>query len=485
MVFLKIFFFISCFHWFNCVYSMRKDTVILVSFDGFRWDYLDMHRTATKNFSSIMKQGVRAEYVRNVFPTVTFPNHYTIVTGLYPESHGIISNSFYDAIANKSFDMNTNCSEWWDKFAEPLWVTSEKQGEKSGMCFWPGYDVVYKGQKPSFTPSEFGFGRPFAARENETIPPWKWRVDLVLKWLKDPDPPSFVTLYFEEPDEAGHCCGPDSVNVTEEIGRDDEITGYLLQELRKSNLTDSVNLIITADHGTAMYNLSTVLDFHEYLPPDYSLWIAGGAYFSFDATNLTGAYDRLKKAEKHNSHFSVYRKEELPEELHFKHSRFVAEINVILEEGWLAALEPYNHSLKVVTKGTHGWCPSTPSMHPFFLAQGPAFKQGYKSGPIEMVDIYPLICHLLGIDPLPNNGSLSRIEHLLKVAPNSSHSNAHWLTTGEIVAIVIGSAIALTVCMYAILMIQRDRRRHMIRSNRSGEGNQPLLFGDEDDENII
>ncbi|KAJ7392066.1 hypothetical protein OS493_015012 [Desmophyllum pertusum] len=143
------------------------DTVILVSFDGFRWDYLNMNRTKTDHFNGIIKQGVRAEYVRNVFPTVTFPNHYTIVTGMYPESHGILSNAMYDPVINDTFTMRTNDSKWWNTFSEPLWVTSQKQGKKSGMCYWPGYDVNYKGYKPSFSPSGLGLGRPFADRKNE------------------------------------------------------------------------------------------------------------------------------------------------------------------------------------------------------------------------------------------------------------------------------------------------------------------------------
>lgn len=486
MVFLKVSFGILALYSFLYVHATRKETVILISFDGFRWDYLDMNRTTTDNFSSIVKQGVRAEYVRNVFPTVTFPNHYTIVTGLYPESHGIISNTIYDPIVNDSFTMETNSSEWWNKFAEPLWVTNEKQGHKSGMCFWPGYDVEYKGNKPSFTPSGLGFGRPYVDLENETMS-WKARVDLVMTWLKNPHPPSFITLYFEEPDEAGHCCGPDSVNVTEEIRRDDEITGYLLQQLRKENLLDKVNLVITADHGTAAFNTSTIIDITEYLAPDYSFWTGAGSYFLLNATNITRAYDNFKKAQKQHPQINVYRKGELPEDLHFKHSRFVPEITVIMEEGWLVAVKPpegFAPKGVVITQGTHGWLPSVPSMHPFFLAQGPAFKQGYKSGPIDMVDIYPLICHLLGIEPLPNNGSLSRISHLLKVSPGSSNLHEHWLTAGEIIALVIGTAIGFTVCMYAVLMIWKDRRQ-ITRHGQPGEGNEPLLYGDTDDENVV
>lgn len=488
MVLKEIFFGTLIVCWFLHVDAKRKETVILVSFDGFRWDYLDMNRTNTDHFNSIVKDGVRVEYVRNVFPTVTFPNHYTIVTGLYPESHGIISNSMYDPVASASFTMRTNDSKWWNKFAEPLWVTTEKQGQKSGMCYWPGYDVDYKGCKPSFTPSGLGFKRPFADSNNTM--PWKSRVDLIMSWLKNPDPPTFVTLYFDSPDEAGHCCGPDSVNVTEEIRKDDEITGYLLQQLDKENLLDKVNLIVTADHGTGTFNSSTVINVEEFVPSVgecTTKWVCAGTYLLLNATNVTRAYNGLKKAGQKHPQLKVYRKEELPDELHFKQSNLIPEIIVIMDEGWIASIssDPKNVSKNVTfTKGAHGWIPSAPSMHPFFIALGPAFKQGYKSGPIDMVDIYPLICHLLNIEPLPNNGSLDRIAHLLKVSPSSSSDKHHWLNTGEIIALVIGSAIAITVCMYAVLMVWKDRR-HENRQQRPTEGAVPLLFGDPDDENVV
>ena len=467
-------------------YSARKETVILVSFDGFRWDYLDMNRTKTDNFEAIIKEGVRAEYVQNVFPTVTFPNHFTIVTGQFPESHGLISNNMYDPVLNDSFSMNTNDSRWWNTFSEPLWITNQKQEHKSGMCYWPGYDVEYKGLNASYTTSGYGYNKPFITLKG--VMPWKERVDVVIKWLKKPDPPSFITLYFDSPDEAGHCCGPYSVNVTEEIRKDDEITGYLLQQLRNESLLDDVNLIITADHGTGAYNTSTVIKFDDYLTPDSTIWTYAGSYFLLHAINVTQAYNKLKELKELHPHFTVFQKEEVPDNLYFKHSIRVPEIVVIMEEHWMAQITNVNNKTlpdHVVTKGAHGWLPSVPSMHPFFIAQGPAFKKGYKSSAINMVDIYPMICHLLGIKPAPNNGSLDRIAHLLKSSPQTKTNS---LNAGEIIALVIGTAIGLTVCMYAVIMVLKDRRFARERG-RPAEVDVPLmygdLYGDQDDENVI
>lgn len=465
-------------------HARGKGTVILVSFDAFRWDYLDMNRTNTNYFNAVIANGVRAKYVYNVFPTMTFPNHYTLVTGQYPESHGIISNDMFDPTLNDSFSMSTNHTRWWNTFAEPIWITNQKQGHKSGLCYWPGYDVEYHGITPSFTTSGYAYDKPFVSQGN--IMPWRMRVDLVVKWLKEEDPPSFIAMYFDSPDEAGHCCGPDSVNVTDEIRKCNNITGYLLEQLKRERLLDNVNLIITADHGTAAYNYSTVINFAEILSPEDKVWTEGYAYFLLHPSNVTKTYDKLKELEKKKSHFTVYLKENLPENLHFKHSSRIPEIVVIMEDHWVANTMNLPVPETLDTKGTHGWPPSVASMRPFFIAQGPAFKGGYKTGPIQMIDIYPLICYLLGIQPELNNGSLDRISHLLESPP--SLSNEYQLTTGEIVALVIGLSIGITVCMYAVIMTSRSR--HNLRNpDRAGEVDVPLidgeLYGDREDDNVL
>ena len=484
MLLLKLLFGTLFMYWIVGGYTVGKETVILVSFDAFRWDYLDMNRTNTENFEVVVSNGVQAEYVQNVFPTVTFPNHYTLVTGQYPESHGIISNNMYDPVLNDFFSMSTNDSRWWNTFSEPLWITNQIQGSSSGLCYWPGYDVEYRGMYPSHTTSGYHYDKPFVNQNN--IMPWRERVDLVMKWLSGSDPPTFIALYFDSPDEAGHCCGPYSINVTEEIRKDNDIIGYLLEQLEKEGLLDNINLIITADHGTAAFNTSRVVNFEGYLSPDDNIWTDGHAYFLLHPSNVTQAYVKLKEFKKRNSHFTVYHKENVPENLHFKYSRRIPEIVVIMEEHWIAVTGKLDRPLpgNVVTRGAHGWLPSLPSMRPFFIAQGPAFKKGYKSSPIQMVDIYPLICHLLGIQPGPNNGSLDRISHLL-VSPPSL--NGYKLNTGEIIALVMGSTIGITICMYAVLMTFRNQ--HMLRQDRPGEVDVPLihgeLYGDQEDENVI
>ena len=460
--------------------NSSRETVILVSFDGFRWDFLDMNRANTKYFDSIVQNGVRAEYVKNVFPTVTFPNHYTIVTGLFPESHGLIANSMYDPVFDDNFTMRTVDSRWWND-GEPVWVTNEKQGRKSGLCFWPGYDVKIKGYTASYGTAGLGYGKPFVSEK--PLMNWTARVDLVVSWLKNNDTPSFVAMYFDSPDEAGHCCGPNSENVTEEIGKTNNITGYLMERLREAGLLDKVNLIITADHGMDAYNASTVLDLNRYVASNvpYKIWSYSASSFFLNSTNVAVTYKNLKEAEKQTKKLMVYRKEEVPKDLHFRNSVRVPEIIVIMEEGWIASISPYNLNLsKSAIKGSHGWLPNMPAMRPFFIAQGPAFKQGYKSGPIDMVDIYPLMCHILGIKPASHNGSLNRISHLLRDNTETPPFNSQ-LSAGEIVALAIGSTIVITVCIYGFLMVLKDRRRSW-QQHQLQEIDVPLMRGDEDED---
>ena len=202
----------------------EKQTVFLISFDGFRWDYLD--KTSTPNFDFIIKTGVKAKYVINTFITKTFPNHYSIVTGLYEESHGIVGNIMYDPRFHSWFYVNNTETRWWK--ARPIWFTNEKaeKGRKSAVVFWPGSAV--KGQMPS----------KFLKYDSNV--PLRKRIDFLVESLKGDDPPNFLALYFEEPDKSGHRYGPDSREVKRKIREVDNGTGYLLDQLRASELLDKV-----------------------------------------------------------------------------------------------------------------------------------------------------------------------------------------------------------------------------------------------------
>ena len=234
--------------------------VIIISFDGFRWDYLS--RTNTPNFDRIIRNGVQARYgIKSAFITKTFPNHFTLVTGLYEESHGIVGNTMFDPVLNETFHVQNKTQlsspRWFDVGAEPIWVTNQLQTKngRSGCMQWVGCDAPIKGVAPThhvpFTPE-----MTFETRINNT-----------LEWFSGPMPVNLGLIYFEEPDEKGHKYGPDSPQVTAMIASLDKLVGYLLDKLEESNLLEDVNLIITSDHGFAATGPDRMINLDDYIQP--------------------------------------------------------------------------------------------------------------------------------------------------------------------------------------------------------------------------
>lgn len=223
---------IICYDFFGLYHAHfeRSSTVLLISFDGFRWDYMEKFQTAlTPNLHHIVNTGVKAKYLENAFVTKTFPNHYTIATGLYEESHGIVANSMYDPVFKAFFHIGNNETRWWNG-GEPIWITNQKAGGKSATVFWPGSDVKIRGQYPTYY---MKYDRHLS---------YEARVDRVIELLtRIEEPPNFFTIYFEEPDHTGHLFGPDSKQVLSAVQKADNITGYLLRRLESKTLLDKVN----------------------------------------------------------------------------------------------------------------------------------------------------------------------------------------------------------------------------------------------------
>ncbi|KAK6184426.1 hypothetical protein SNE40_006900 [Patella caerulea] len=199
--------------------------------DGFRWDYLE--NIDTPNFDSMADQGVKVRYMNNTFVTET--SHYSMATGLYKESHGIVGNQMYDPVFNESFTIRTRDSKWWEA-GKPIWITATKYNKKSATHFWPGSEVEIKGVRPAIW-------LPY----NGSIP-FKTRIDTVVEWFANKGV-HFATLYFHEPDATGHKYGPDSQEYKDKVKYMDGILGYMMRKLRDNKLWDSVNVIVTSDHG--------------------------------------------------------------------------------------------------------------------------------------------------------------------------------------------------------------------------------------------
>lgn len=366
--------------------------LIVVSFDGFRWDYLN--KTDTPNFDKIIANGVKAPCIEARFITKTFPNHHSIATGLYEETHGIVANSFYDPVLNDVFSLSDTGPEWWDTGAVPVWVGNQLSDSDrfSGGMMWPGTNAWIKNQTA------------FHVRNYDDTLPWNTRVDEVIQWLLDVDTPAnCVYMYFENPDSAAHEFGPNSPQVVLEIQRADSIIGYLVASLKAAGLYDQINIIITSDHGMAEVPAENTIDLTTLV--DTSLFQSYGSSPVWSILPNEGlddvVYESLKNASL-NLSFEVYKKEDIPEVYHYQNNRRIMPILVVSNDHWdILPYTPYPPTQPVT--GNHGYNNSLTDMHPFFMAIGPDFKSNYLSTPFRNIDIYPLVCCLIGIQPMPNN----------------------------------------------------------------------------------
>ena len=387
------------------LFAQSKPYVILISFDGFRWDYVD--RGITPNFDYIKENGTSAKSLRSCFPTKTFPNHISIVTGMYPEHHGIITNGFLDTFTNTRFSMSdtiTKREAKWYK-GEAFWETAERQGIKTASYFWPGSDVTLNYRHPTYYYSYDG------------KIPYRERVDGVINWLKLPydQRPHFVASYFEATDTYGHKYGPDSPEINFAIAQLDSILGYYFEKLKEINLFDSTNIIVVSDHGMTevsinkAINIENMLERYKYKQND------DGPFMMIEpeAGQLDNIYNKLKENE---NHYKVYKREDVPAYFHFSDNPLISKIVIIAENGWsLETNKSFENMKKWNPKGNHGYDNYSMDMNGIFYAIGPAFKKNYQVGTVNNIDIYPLLCKIFNV--FPNqliDGKLERIEYILK-----------------------------------------------------------------------
>jgi predicted AlkP superfamily pyrophosphatase or phosphodiesterase len=404
IMFVSLFFF-SCISLSNERANNKSESyLILISLDGFRWDYLE--KTNTPNLDRLVASGVKADALIPSFPTKTFPNHYTIVTGLYPENHGIVLNTIYDPVFDATFSLGNReevkNGRWWG--GEPIWVTAEKQELKTLCNFWPGSEAEIKSTRPTY------------CVEYDGNVPNEERVEKVLQHLTKPaiNRPSFYTIYFSDPDDYGHLDGPDSPSINFAIQECDTRIGQLIDGLEKRNLFDKVNIMIVSDHGMAQLSQERLIFLDDYLDPTnlkipnwspvMEIWC--------EESELDSIFNLIKG--KH-PHFSVYKKQDMPKQLHFSNNRRIAPIIGIMDNGWsLTSHDYFTDHQSYYSGGTHGYDPAHSDMHAFFLAHGPAFKSGIIVPAFENIQLYNLMANVLGVDPVPNDGDLSKISNILK-----------------------------------------------------------------------
>jgi predicted AlkP superfamily pyrophosphatase or phosphodiesterase len=371
-----------------------RPIVILVSIDGWRWDYLDRFKPPT--LFTLAKAGVRAEALIPVFPSKTFPNHYTLVTGLYPERHGIVSNSMADPNLPGRFSLRDRAPQqdtrWWG--GEPLWITAQQQRQLAATMFWPGSDVEIDGQRPRY----------YRTFENEL--PNEERVDQLLSWLAQPEVarPTFLTLYFSTMDNAGHDAGPDSPEVGEAAAIVDRLLARLVNGVRAQGLESRVNYVLVSDHGMAALSRERTIVLDDYLDLSTIEIIDTSPVVTINP--IRGSADAIYEAlkDKHPS-LAVYTRETLPLEYRLRnHPRLPAVIGVAADGWHVTTREWLERDKNRVPGGTHGYDPALRSMHGLFVASGPRFKSGVVVPPFLNIHVYELICNVLGLRPAPNDG---------------------------------------------------------------------------------
>lgn len=397
----------------KCPAGFKKPPLLLVSLDGLRAEYLQTWHALIPVLSKLKKCGTSAPYMQAAFPSKTFPNHYTIVTGLYPESNGLIDNVMYDPVFDAHFSLSSSEKDnprWY--FGQPIWHTAKYNNLKTGTFFWPGSDVKINGSFP-------GLYKPYDGKV-----PFEERVFTVLKWLQLPDDqrPDFFTLYLEEPDKSGHSYGPVSGGVIEALQGVDKIMGQLLNGLQQLGLHRCLNIIIVADHGMEEISCGRKESLWEMVDTDISEYyvVEGPAArirakpgMTIDPAGLVANISCKLPDQKSRP----YLKADLPKRLHFANSRRIEDVNVMVEPKWL--FERYPGSLTFCSGGTHGYDNDAASMHAMFVSYGPQFRDRTEVEPFSNVELYNLMCDVLQIPPSHNNGTHGSMNHVLRRPPHA------------------------------------------------------------------
>tara|TARA_R110000796_G_scaffold77585_1_gene173370 strand:- start:98461 stop:99705 length:1245 start_codon:yes stop_codon:yes gene_type:complete len=388
--------------------SEEPPYVIMISFDGFRHDYVEKYDAP--NFKKFIESGVSAEAMLPSFPSKTFPNHYSLVTGLYPGNHGLVDNNFYDRQLDLQYSIGNRKVVENPAFygGLPLWQLVQKNGMKSASYFWVGSEAPIAGSFPDYY--EIYDGKV----KNED------RISTVIEWLKLPkaERPNYISLYFSIVDDQGHANGPNGTK--ESVLEADRLLGLIMEQLKQIDLP--VNVIVTSDHGMnevanteeSLINVNEVL---EGINNDEYRFVNSGTLahlYVNDQSKIDQIYTAIKGKE---NNFTAYKKEGFPKNWHYQNSRS-GEIVLVANAGH--SLSSKSNRERMIAQGgvhgEHGYDPYvTEDMATIFYANGPNIKPGTKLPKFENVNVYPFVAHILGINELPEvDGKLEVLKNIYK-----------------------------------------------------------------------
>ncbi|KAK4200604.1 putative ectonucleotide pyrophosphatase/phosphodiesterase [Triangularia verruculosa] len=421
--------------------AMFAPTTIIISLDGFRADFVD--RGLTPRLNAFIKEGVSPRYMLPSFPTVTFPNHYTLVTGLYPEAHGVVGNSFWDPELKQEFyytDPKRSLDpKWWK--GEPFWVTAQKQGLKTAIHMWPGSEAHVLNTDPTYMDKYNG---------KEKL---SKKVDRVLEFIDMPDDerPQVIAAYVPNVDAVGHTFGPNSTEIQATIGKVDKMLDQIFRGLEERRLTNIVNVIVVSDHGMATTDITRIVQLEDLVDINKIEHTDGWPLVGLRPKNpndLQEIHAQLVEKTKANPNLDVYLRDvDMPERWHFSRNDRIAPLWIVPKTGWALVKMEEMDLKEAQAKGTvysprglHGYDNEHPLMRALFIARGPAFPHQPNSEVevFQNINVYNMLCDSVGITPAPNNGTLR-----LPLKPIGLHSD-HGPTRPPVLSISTSAKLAIT-----------------------------------------
>ncbi len=389
----------------NSIKAQNSPHILLISIDGYRWDYTKKY--APKFLSRFMKEGASLKSLRPSYPTKTFPNHLSIVTGRYPMNHGIVANRFYAPDLKKSYSLRDSSAVTNGDFYQslPIWGLAERQQMRTATYFWPGSEAEVQGERPSYY-LKYNHGAPHSER-----------INTVEKWfhLNKDKRPHLVTLYFHDVDSAGHKFGPDSIQTKEAIDKVDKSIEDIVTRVRK--LKYPVNIIIVSDHGMAELkkeNFESIIKSDATKNGISSFTVKGKGpiiqLYSKDESEVNPkVFTHLLN--KNAKNYKCYQGHKTPKKLNFRSKPRVGDIVCIANKDWSIGTKSIS-----IPKGNHGWSQyNGMDMHAIFYAQGPQFKKNKVIGTQDNINIFPLMAKILNLKvDTKIDGRLKKMKSLLK-----------------------------------------------------------------------
>ena len=381
-------------------YNNENRYVIILSMDAFRWDLAAHANTPT--LDSLRRVGTYAE-TYPVYPSNTFPNHYSMATGLHPDDHGVVNNNFYDKVLGRELSVfklaDTSTPNFWG--GDPIWNTVERQGRVANIFMWPGSEVPIGGRQATvWTPYS-------------DDPSYYERADWVIEAMTRPveQIPNLVMWYFEQPDAAMHRHGPLSEQAVAQAERIDSTLRYFFWKIRQSPVYDKINFIVTADHGMADLSDDRIANLYEVLDPQRVVRTVSGRPYGVEVE--AGYEEEALQALNKVKGIKAFKREELPAKYHYgKHSTRITNLVVMPDMDWTVEYRKPEVERRPIGKGAHGFDCFEREMSMVFYGTGPAFRKGYEQHSFQNLNMYIILCHLLGVEPSENDGDWSAVRKM-------------------------------------------------------------------------